>query len=102
MMMTPLQIKALLAFSLVATSLAFTYRASAFSGEELAKEAKISIQEARVIALKAHPGRISAEELEKEAGGSGLRYTFEIESGKKTQEVGVDAKTGRVLENVPD
>jgi uncharacterized membrane protein YkoI len=46
----------------------------AYKGEELAKDAKISIEEARAIALKAHPGKITDEELEREAGGSGLRY----------------------------
>ncbi|OIQ86872.1 hypothetical protein GALL_312700 [mine drainage metagenome] len=29
----------------------------------------------------------------------GLRHSFGIKSGKHTQEVGVDAKTGKVLEN---
>jgi uncharacterized membrane protein YkoI len=37
--------------------------------------------------------------LEKERGGSGLRYSFDIKNGKITHEVGVDAKTGKVLEN---
>jgi uncharacterized membrane protein YkoI len=39
------------------------------------------------------------EELELERGGSGLRYSFDIRQGKKWREVGIDAKTGRVLEN---
>ncbi len=70
-----------------------------FKGEKLAKNAKISMADARVIALKAHPGKIADEELEKEKGGSGLRYSFDIKDAKGTQEVGVDAKTGKVLEN---
>jgi uncharacterized membrane protein YkoI len=37
--------------------------------------------------------------LEKERGGSGLRYSFDIKSNKATYELGVDAKTGKVLEN---
>jgi uncharacterized membrane protein YkoI len=86
---------AALAVAAVAPALAFT-------GEELAGQAKVSIVQARAIALKAHPGRIVTEELEQEDGGSGLRYTFGVESGKATQEVGVDAKTGVVLENTPD
>ena len=45
----------------------------AYTGQELAKDAKISIKQARAIALKAHPGEITDEELEKERGGSGLR-----------------------------
>ena len=39
------------------------------------------------------------EELEREKGGSGLRYSFDIRHGSITQEVGVDAQTGKVLEN---
>jgi uncharacterized membrane protein YkoI len=73
--------------------------AQAYTGEALAKHAKVSMTEARVIALKAHPGKITDEELEKEAGGSGLRYSFDILEGKVTHEVGVDAQTGAVLEN---
>jgi uncharacterized membrane protein YkoI len=76
--------------------------AFAYTGEELAKEAKINLKEARVIALKAHPGKVIDEELEREKGGSGLRYSFDIRAGKVTQEVGVDANTGVVLENSPE
>jgi uncharacterized membrane protein YkoI len=68
----------------------------------LLSQAKIGMKQARVIALKAHPGRITDEELEREKGGSGLRYSFDIQKGKVTQEVGVDAKTGKVLENAPE
>jgi uncharacterized membrane protein YkoI len=73
--------------------------ALAYKGERLAKGAKLSITEARAIALKAHPGKITDEELERESGGSGLRYSFDIKSGSSTYEVGVDARTGHVLEN---
>jgi uncharacterized membrane protein YkoI len=73
--------------------------ARAFSGEELAGEAKISLDEARAIALKAFGGTIADEELEKEKGGSGLRFSFDIKNGAVMHEVGVDAKTGRILEN---
>jgi uncharacterized membrane protein YkoI len=74
----------------------------AFTGQEFAGEAKISLEQARVIALKAHPGKITDEELEQEKGGSGLRYSFDIRQGKVTQEVGVDARTGKLLENAPE
>ncbi len=76
--------------------------ANAYTGEKLAKTAKVTIAEARVIALNAHPGKIVDEELEKEGGGSGLRYSFDIRHDKVTQEVGVDAQTGKVLENKPE
>ncbi|KIZ47695.1 MULTISPECIES: PepSY domain-containing protein [Rhodopseudomonas] len=73
--------------------------AQAYSGERLAGDAKVGIAQARAIALKAHPGKITDEELEREPGGSGLRYSFDIANGQVTQEVGVDAASGRVLEN---
>jgi uncharacterized membrane protein YkoI len=73
--------------------------ASAYTGREFAKEAKFSLEQARMIALKAMPGRITDEELEREKGGSGLRYSFDIAAGNVTHEVGVDAKTGEVIEN---
>ncbi|MEP7311263.1 MAG: PepSY domain-containing protein [Pseudomonadota bacterium] len=71
----------------------------AFKGEELLKRAKVSLPEARAIALKAHPGTVTDEELESEKGGSGLRYSFDVKDAKGTHEVGVDAMTGKVLEN---
>jgi len=51
---------------------------------------------------KPHPGKITDEELENENGGSGLRYSFDIRRDNVTQEVGVDAKSGKVLENDPE
>ena len=79
-----------------------TVNALAYTGQKFAGEAKISIEQARAIALKARPGKVTDEELEQEKGGSGLRYSFDIQHGKLTQEVGVDAKTGKVLENAPE
>ncbi|MDB5761851.1 MAG: Propeptide PepSY amd peptidase [Herminiimonas sp.] len=79
-----------------------TVSAYAYTGAELAKDAKVGISEARAIAIKAHPGKIVDEELEREKGGTGLRYSFDILSGRITQEVGVDAQTGKVLENKPE
>ena len=73
--------------------------AFAYTGQELASAAKVSIDQARVIALKAVPGTITDQELEKERGGSGLRYSFDIKRGAKTYEVGVDAQSGAVLQN---
>ena len=93
------------AFSLVTGSLAVAQTAdpgataTTYAGAKLAPQAHITISEARVIALKARPGQITDQELENEGGGSGLRYSFDIKSDGKTHEVGVDAKTGKVLEN---
>ena len=75
------------------------FAASAFVGSEYLKDASVSLEKARTIALNTFPGKIVDEELEREGGGSGLRYSFDIKNGKVTQEVGVDAKTGAVLES---
>jgi hypothetical protein len=83
-------------------ALALSTGALAYPGEELAKGARIDIQAARDIALKARPGKAMHEELEKEKGGSGLRYSFDITVGTVKYEVGVDAVTGKVLENKPE
>ena len=60
---------------------------------------KLTLEQARAIALHARPGEVTDHEIETEAGGSGLRYAFDIRSGATTYEVGVDANTGQVLEN---
>ena len=83
-------------------SSAATLSAYAYSGEKFSKEAKITMHEARATALKTYPGEIVAEELERENGESGLRYSFDIRREQVTQEVGVDANTGNVLENAPE
>jgi uncharacterized membrane protein YkoI len=70
-----------------------------YTRQALASKAKITMDEARSIALRARPGTITDEELEKEKGGSGLRYSFDVKSGNVVYEVGVDAQTGKILEN---
>ena len=87
--------------TLTLTALAATLSANAFaySGENLAGSAKVSMDQAIAIALKARPGKITDGELEREGGGSGLRYSFDIKSADTVYEVGVDAVTGKVLEN---
>ena len=89
----------LLVAASIVTAFAACGSAYAYSGQRYAHEAKISMAQARHIALKAQNGRIIAGELEHEAGGSGLRYSFDIRSGKAIHEVGVDARSGKVLEN---
>lgn len=73
--------------------------AKPMAGAELMPMAKVSMATARATALHARPGRITDYELEKEGGGTGLRYSFDVTSHGKKYEVGVDAKTGKVLEN---
>ncbi len=86
------------AFILSAAS-SSAFAAKQLDGAQYTKEAKVSLADARVIALKSYPGAVVSEELEKEKGGSGLRYSFDIKNKNGTHEVGVDAKDGSVLEN---
>ena len=62
-----------------------------------AKNAKITMDQARAIALKAAPGKIVESDYEKEKGA--WRYSFDIQQGKKIHEIGVDAKTGKIVED---
>lgn len=88
------------AFGLTAGAAAAQAATSAtYAGHELAGQAHVTLDQALKIALTARPGKVTDRELEKEAGGSGLRWSFDISSQKKAYEVGVDAQTGKVLEN---
>ena len=76
-----------------------TGTAFALTGEKYLSQTAVTPLQARQIALKAYPGKIVSQEIEKEAGGSRLRYSFVISNQKEQHEVGVDAKTGALLEN---
>lgn len=95
MKLTPL----LLAAGLAASASAALAAEATFTGHELSGQAKVSLQQARSIALKARPGQITDQELEKEKGGTGLRYSFDVKVQKAVYEVGIDAQTGKILEN---
>lgn len=73
--------------------------ATALNRAELIPIAKISFETATATALQARPGTVTDSELEKEKDGSGLRYSFDVTAAAKRFEVGIDAKTGKVLEN---
>jgi hypothetical protein len=63
---------------------------------KLAKQAKISIEEARKIALEKVRGTITEEEIEKEHGV--IVYSIEIrDENGKTFDVEVDVKTGKIV-----
>ena len=62
-----------------------------------APPAKLTMAAARAIALRAAPGRLISGEYEKEGGG--WRYSFDIQQKGHVQEIGVDANTGRIVEN---
>ena len=91
-----------LASAVSASAMAATPAPSSYDGHEMAGQAKVSLAAAESVALKARPGRIVDRELEKEAGGSGLRWSFDIKANGKTYEVGVDAADGKVLENAAE
>lgn len=84
---------------IAATTVATSPAVASMKGAALARQAKVFLETARRTALAARPGNITDKELEKEKGGSGLRYSFDIASRGRNYEVGVDAKTGVVLEN---
>jgi len=46
----------------------------AYPGAHYASQAKVSLPQARAIAVKTYPGTIVAFALEKEQSGNGLRY----------------------------
>ena len=87
-------------FGLLAASFVFGSLAVAqVSAKEAPMKPTVTMPQARKIALAAFPGKIVKEELEKETGGSGLRYSFDIKSAAVIHELGVDALDGKVLEN---
>ncbi len=59
--------------------------------------ARLTMADARAIALKKAPGRIVDAEYEKEGGR--WRYSFDIRQSKRIHEIGVDANTGRIVED---
>ena len=81
------------------TATLLTGTAFAIDGEKYLPDASVTLTQARATALKTYPGKIVSQELEKESGGSGLRYSFVISQNAAKHEVGIDAKTGAVLEN---
>lgn len=65
-------------------------------------KAKISVEEATKIALKAHPGKVVETEFEIEANGD-ASYEFDIETdGGKEVKLEVDAATGKIIEDDED
>ena len=65
------------------------------SKKALAKEAKITMKQAREAVLKAAPGKIKEAELERENGK--LIYSFDIRTKEGTMEVHINAIDGSVV-----
>lgn len=88
-----------LTYVVAAATILIASNAIALTGEQYLSQAKVSPAQARKLALKTYPGKIISEELEQESGGSGLHYSFVIQRNRAKHEVGIDAKTGKTLEN---
>lgn len=73
-----------------------------YPGMQYEHDAKITMHQAQLLALKAYPGTIVEEKLKYKLGGSGLRYSFDIVGHHMTHDVAVDAKTGKILKNTRD
>ena len=58
---------------------------------------RISMSQARAMALKLAPGKLISSEYEKEGGI--WRYSFDIQQKGNVQEIGIDGRTGKVVEN---
>ena len=58
---------------------------------------RISMAQARATALKLAPGKVISSEYEKEGGI--WRYSFDIQQRGNVQEIGIDGRTGRIVEN---
>ena len=71
--------------------------ATATAKAAAAPVAKIPLTKARAIALQAAPGKLIKSEYEKEGGA--WRYSFDIQQKGHVQEIGVNAMTGKIIEN---
>jgi uncharacterized membrane protein YkoI len=81
----------------ITAALLFTGLCAAGAAQASAPTPKISMAHARAIALKTAPGKVISSEYEKE--GAGWRYSFDIQQRGHVQEIGVDGKTGKIVEN---
>lgn len=92
-----MQFKTTLAAIAALAAIGATQPALAASAPAKAAKARISMPAARATALRLAPGKIIASEYEREGGG--WRYTFDIQQKNRIQEIGIDAMTGKVIEN---
>lgn len=81
----------------LATAAAFTTASAQGATSVHAPKPRISMTQARAMALKLAPGRIISSEYEKEGGI--WRYSFDIQQSGNVQEIGIDGRTGKVVEN---
>jgi uncharacterized membrane protein YkoI len=82
--------KMTIALGLAAIALAGTAQAAA-------PRPRLTMAQARSIALRAAPGKVISAEYEKEGGI--WRYSFDIQQRGHVQEIGIDGRNGRIVEN---
>ena len=58
---------------------------------------RVSMVQAKAMALKLAPGKLISSEYEKEGGI--WRYSFDIQQRGHVQEIGIDGQNGKVVEN---
>jgi uncharacterized membrane protein YkoI len=80
--------------SLIALTAALGIGTAAYAS---APAPKVSKARAEAIALKLAPGKIISSEYENEGGG--WRWSFDIQQRGHVQEIGIDGRTGKVVEN---
>lgn len=75
---------------------------AAASGASAGKPPKpnVSKMQAQALALRLAPGKIISSEYEFERGG--WRWSFDIRQKSQVHEIGVDGRTGKVVENVSE
>jgi uncharacterized membrane protein YkoI len=64
---------------------------------QAAPRPRLTMAQARSIALRAAPGKVIAAEYEKEGGI--WRYSFDIQQRGHVQEIGIEGRNGRIVEN---
>ncbi|CDO38332.1 PepSY domain-containing protein [Novosphingobium sp. KN65.2] len=79
-------------------SLPFAAAALMLAGlAQAAPKPQVSKSQAQAIALRVAPGKIVKAEYERENGA--WRWSFDVRQGARIHEIGVDAKTGKIVED---
>jgi hypothetical protein len=73
--------------------------AFAATANDPASPPKVTLAQAKVIALAAQSGQLLDAALETDAAGRDLRYSFDIQASAATHEIEVDANTGAIVQN---
>lgn len=81
----------------IVTVLALIAAGTAATASAKAPMPKISKAQARAVALKLAPGKITDAEYEFEGGS--WRWSFDIQQDGHIQEIGIDGQTGKIVEN---